>query len=171
MFQTHLVNRFKVYKGGKQLIGIAGEVNLPKITNLVESLEGAGVGGKMDISAVGLIENLELEITFDTVCGDYFSILDPTESENITINGALQGMDTGTRKAGFMDLSVIAAGQAKEFSPGVVKTGGKMGSTVTLTLDYYKLILDGKTMIEIDRLGDVYTINGKDVLKEVRNMC
>ena len=42
MFKTHLVNRFKVYRGGKQLIGIAGELNLPKITNLVESLEGAG---------------------------------------------------------------------------------------------------------------------------------
>ena len=40
MFKTHLVNRFKVYRGGKQLIGIAGELNLPKITNLVESLEG-----------------------------------------------------------------------------------------------------------------------------------
>ena len=40
-----------------------------------------------------------------------------------------------------------------------------------MTLDYYKLILDGKTMVEIDRMGDVYTINGKDVLKEVRDMC
>ena len=148
MFKTHLVNRFKVYRGGKQLIGIAGELNLPKITNLVESLEGAGVGGKMDVS-----------------------VIDPTESENITINGALQGMDSGTRKAGFVDLSVIVAGQTKEFNPGTVKAGGKMGSSVTMTLDYYKLILDGKTMVEIDRMGDVYTINGKDVLKEVRDMC
>ena len=162
MFKTHLVNRFKVYRGGKQLIGIAGELTLPKITNLVESLEGAGVGGKMDVSVIGLIE---------TVCGDSFSVMDPTESENITINGALQGIDTGTRKAGFVDLSVIVAGQAKEFNPGTVKAGGKMGSSVTMTLDYCKLILDGKTMVEIDRMGDVFTINGKDVLKEVRDMC
>ncbi|MFQ7877317.1 hypothetical protein [Enterocloster sp.] len=28
-----------------------------------------------------------------------------------------------------------------------------MGSSVTMTLDYYKLILDGKTMVEIDRMG------------------
>ena len=171
MFKTHLVNRFKVYRGGKQLIGIAGELNLPKITNLVESLEGAGVGGNMDVSVIGMIENMELELTFDTVCGDLFSVIDPTESENITINGALQGMDSGTRKAGFVDLSVIVAGQTKEFNPGTVKAGGKMGSSVTMTLDYYKLILDGKTMVEIDRMGDVYTINGKDVLKEVRDMC
>lgn len=171
MFRTHLVNRFKVYRGGKELVGIAGEVTLPKITNLVETLEGAGVSGKMDISVVGLIENMEIEVSFDSLCKDIFAIMDPTESENITINGALQGMDIGTRKTGFVDLSVIVAGETKEFNPGVVKAGGKMGSSVTMTLNYYKLILDGKTMIEIDRMGDVFTVNGKDVLREVRGMC
>ena len=171
MFRTHLVNKSKVSSGGKGLIGAAAEVTLPKITNLVETLEGAGVSGKMDVSVIGLIENMELELSFDSLCNDIFSIMDPIESENITINGAIQGMDIGTRKAGFVDLSVIVAGQAKEFNPGVVKAGGKMGSSVTMTLDYYKLILDGKTMVEIDRMGDVFTINGKDVLRAVRGMC
>ena len=46
-----------------------------------------------------------------------------------------------------------------------------MGSSVTLGLSYYKVVLDGKTMIEIDRFNGIYIINGKDVLKEVRDMC
>lgn len=29
MFKTHLVNRYNVYKGGKQLIGVAGGIDAP----------------------------------------------------------------------------------------------------------------------------------------------
>ena len=57
----------------------------------------------------------------------FVSVIDPTESENITINGALQGMDSGTRKAGFVDLSVIVAGQTKEFKSRNSKSRGKDG--------------------------------------------
>lgn len=45
MFKTHLVNRYNVYKGGKQLIGVAGELTLPEVTNLTDTMEGAGTGG------------------------------------------------------------------------------------------------------------------------------
>ena len=46
-----------------------------------------------------------------------------------------------------------------------------MGSSITLGLSYYKITLGGKTMIEIDRLNGVYIVNGKDVLREARDMC
>ena len=46
-----------------------------------------------------------------------------------------------------------------------------MSSSVTLGLSYYKIVLDGKTMMEIDRLNGVFVINGKDILEKVRNMC
>ena len=52
-----------------------------------------------------------------------------------------------------------------------MKSGAKMGSGVTLGLSYYKIVLDGKTMLEIDRFNGVYIVNGKDILKDVRNMC
>ena len=46
-----------------------------------------------------------------------------------------------------------------------------MESSITLTLNYYKITLDGETAIEIDKLNGVYIVNGEDVLKEVRDMC
>ena len=46
-----------------------------------------------------------------------------------------------------------------------------MNSSVTLGLSYYKLVLNGKTMLEIDRLNGFYIVNVKDVLKYVKNMC
>ena len=46
-----------------------------------------------------------------------------------------------------------------------------MVSSVTMTLGYYKIALDGETVLEIDKLNNVFVVNGDDVLKEVRDMC
>lgn len=171
MFKTHLINRFNAYKNGKQLIGVAGELNLPEITNLTDSMEGAGTGGNMDIPVVGLVDDMEMEISFMSLCEDIFTVMDPTEAVDITLNGALQGSDSGTGAVKYQQISVSVRGLMKKFTPGKMKAGAKMESSVTLGLSYYKVVLDNKTMIEIDRFNGVYIINGKDVLKEVRDMC
>ena len=171
MFKTHLINRFNAYKGGKQLIGVAGELTLPEVTNLIDSMEGAGTGGTMDIPVIGLIENMDMEISFSSLCEDIFSMMDPTEATDLALNGALQGSDPGTGAVKFQQVSFAVRGVTKKFSPGTMKSGAKMGSGVTLGLSYYKIVLDGKTMLEIDRFNGVYIVNGKDILKDVRNMC
>lgn len=171
MFKTHLINRFNAYKSGRQLIGVAGEVNLPEVTNLTDSMEGAGTGGNMDIPVIGLIEDMEMEISFMSLCEDIFSVMDPTESADITLNGALQGSDAGTGAVKYQQVSIAVRGVVKKFAPGTMKSGAKMGSSVTLGLNYYKLMLNGKTMMEIDRFNGVFVVNGKDVLRDVRNMC
>ncbi len=171
MIRTHLVNRFTAYKGGKELIGVAGELTLPDTTNLTDTMEGAGTGGSMDVPVVGLIEELEMEIGFMSLCNDIFSIMDPTEAVSLTVNGAIQGTEAGTGAVGYVPISISVRGLLKKFTPGVIKAGAKMSSSVTLGLSYYKIVLDGKTMLEIDRLNGVFVINGKDILKEVRDMC
>lgn len=171
MFKTHLINRFNAYKGGTQLIGVAGELSLPEVTNLTDSMEGAGTGGNMDIPVVGLIDDMEMEISFMSLCEDVFSVMDPTDAADITLRGALQGTDAGAGSVGYQQVSISVRGLVKKFTPGSMKAGAKMGSSVTLGLSYYKVVLNGKTMLEIDRFNGVYIINGKDVLMDVRNMC
>ena len=41
MFKPQVMNRYNVYKKGRQLIGVASEVTLPEVTNLTDTLEGA----------------------------------------------------------------------------------------------------------------------------------
>ena len=71
----------------------------------------------------------------------------------------------------YSQMSVAVRGLVKTFTPGSVKAGAKMESSVTLSLSYYKIVIDGTTMLEIDKLNGVYIVNGEDILKEVRNMC
>lgn len=169
--RTHLINRFNAYKSGNKLIGVAGELTMPEVTNLTDTMEGAGTGGNMDIPVVGLIEDMELEVAFMSLCEDVFSVMDPTETADLSFNGALQGTDPGTGAVKYQQLAISVRGIVKKFTPGTLKAGAKMDSRVTLGLSYFKVVIDGKVMLEIDRFNGVYTINGRDVMAEVRNMC
>lgn len=166
-----VINRFNIYQSGKKLIGISGEITLPSVTNLTDSLEGSGVGGTVDLPVIGLVDSLEMEIPFMSLTRDIFTMMDPTESQDLTLNGSIQGMDSGSGKPGFVPLSIAVRGICKEFTPGNTKAGAKMESSIKLELIYYKIILDGKTMLEIDKLNSVYVVNGHDILEKVRNMC
>lgn len=165
------INRFNVYQGGKKLIGTSGEVTLPEVTYLTDSLEGAGVGGNMDLPIIGLVDDMEAEIPFMSLIDDVFSMMDPTEPANVSLHGSIQGTNRETGGADFISLSVVFRGIVKKFTPGTVKAGGKMGSSVTLGLSYYKIVLNGKTQLEIDKLNEVFIVNGHDVIEKVRNMC
>ena len=58
-------------------------------------------------------------------------------------------------------VSVASAGTA---------TVGSMDSTITLELTYVLVEMDGKSMIEIDKINPTYKVNGNDVLSKVKQL-
>lgn len=166
-----VINRFNLYRSGTKLIGISGEVELPEVTTLTDTIEGAGTGGNLEIPVIGLTDAMEMKIPYVTLSKDAFSMMNPNEATDLTLNGAIQCMDSGSGKIAYSQMSISVRGIVKSFAPGTVKAGGKMDSNVTLSLSYYKIVIDETTMLEIDKLNSVYIVNGTDVLKNVRNMC
>ena len=166
-----VVNRYNLYRKGTKLVGLTGEVELPAVTMVTDTLEGAGTGGNMDIPVIGLTENIDIQIPFMSLTKDLFSLANPGEAEDLTLRGAIQGTDPATGKIPYTSIAISMRGTVKEITPGTVKSGGKMESSVTMTLSYYKIALDGETVLEIDKLNNVFVVNGDDVLKEVRDMC
>lgn len=166
-----VVNRYNLYRGGGKLVGLTGEVELPAITMLTDTLEGAGTGGNMDVPVIGLTENMDIQIPFMCLSKDMFGLANPNEAADLTLRGAIQGTDPATGKVTYVSVAISVRGTVKEITPGTVKAGGRMESSVTLALSYYKIALDEETVLEIDKLNSVFVVNGKDVLKEVRDMC
>ncbi len=166
-----VVNRYNLYRKGTKLVGLTGEVELPAVTMVTDTLEGAGTGGNMDIPVIGLTENMDIQIPFMSLTKDLFSLANPGEAEDLTLRGAIQGTDPATGKISYTSIAISMRGTVKEITPGTVKSGGRMESSVTMTLSYYKIALDGETVLEIDKLNNVFVVNGDDVLKEVRDMC
>lgn len=50
-------------------------------------------------------------------------------------------------------------------------TGKLYPPKITLTTLYILIEVDGKTVVELDKLNEVYKVNGVDVLAKIKEMC
>ena len=98
MFKPQVINRFNLYRNGSVLIGISGEVELPEVTNLTDTLEGSGTGGNLEVPVIGLTDTMDMKIPYTTLSKSAFAMMDPNETVDLMLNGAIQGMDSGSGK-------------------------------------------------------------------------
>lgn len=164
------INRYNVYKEGNRLLGMGDEMALPDFEASSETVSGAGILGEIDDPTVGHFSNQEIEIPFRVIDQEAVDMLDMTKSVTLTIRGAQQTTNS-EGDIEFRPMRVVVRGRSKKFSPGKVKAGSTMETKVTLTVLYILIELEGKPILELDKLNEVYKINGIDVLAKVREMC
>ena len=61
---------FNVYSNANKLIGISGEVKLPELAAMSETLSGPGIMGEIDSPTPGFFSGMEQEIPFRTLYED-----------------------------------------------------------------------------------------------------
>jgi P2 family phage contractile tail tube protein len=62
----------------------------------------------------------------------------------------------------------VLRGRHKEIDLGDMKQGENTESKISTQCTYYKLVIDGKTLIEIDTVNMVENVNGVDMLEQHR---
>ena len=67
-----------------------------------------------------------------------------------------------------MPVEIVARGRHKTIAMGEAQKGDKSDWEITTTLTYYKLVIDGETVIERDVPGYVFTVFGEDRLAQRR---
>ena len=85
------------------------------------------------------------------------------------VNGEVYDKSTGGGYA-FKSLRIVEMGRVKKFKPGKIEKAESMEATITLELTYLLVEVDGVVVMEIDKLNQVYNVNGVDMLADVRNM-
>lgn len=163
-----IINAFNVYKDGTKLIGVSAEVTIPDFEAVTETISGAGILGEYDAVNVGQFSAQEIEIPFRVLYGDIYEIF-AGNPVNLTLRGSLQVADgNGTRSK--VGMRVIVQGTAKKLTSGKVSAGKPMESSITLGLTYIKVEIDGSTAIELDKLNNIFVVNGVDQLADVNSL-
>ncbi|MDE6616396.1 MAG: phage major tail tube protein, partial [Lachnospiraceae bacterium] len=85
---------FTVYEDSVERIGIS-EVTLPEISNIVQEIEGAGIGGKYEGVILGSFESMSLTLNFRTVTKNAISLCEP-RVHNIDLRASQQRRDTSS---------------------------------------------------------------------------
>lgn len=107
---------FNVYSNANKLIGISGEVKLPELAAMSETLSGPGIMGEIDSPTPGFFSGMEQEIPFRTLYEDMFSLMSPLDAVDITLRGAIQTIDTNNHRDD-VGVRVVERGQFKKFTP------------------------------------------------------
>ena len=166
-----IIHDFNMYLRGNRLVGMTGEVALPDLEALTETMSGPGILGEFESGAAGRFGSMEQEVPFRLFTADALSLIDPTTPVELTLRGAQQFTVADTGAIDYMGMRVVFRGRCKKITPGTVKQGGPMDCTVTLELTYYMVEIDGNKVIELDKINSVYVVNGVDLLEKVRRLC
>lgn len=158
------LKNFTLFNDGRAYLGEVPEVTLPKLTRKTEDYRGGGMNGpvKEDLG----MEGLELQWRAAGYLRDLFAQWGATAVDAVLLRfaGALQDSSTGNVSA----LEVVVRGRHTEIDSGTAKAGDLTEIKVTSALSYYKLSIDGVTVIEIDLVNMIEIVNGEDLLADIR---
>ena len=164
------INMFNVYRSGNRLMGVSNEITLPDFEAMSDTISGAGILGEIDDPAVGHYGSMTQEVPFRVVDEDAVGMMDPTEPVNLTLRAAQQ-VSTVDGAVVFKPMRIVMRGKNKALSLGSVQQSNAMGTSITMELTYILIELDGKPMVELDKLNSVFKLRGIDILEKARGMC
>lgn len=165
------INRFNMYLKGNRLIGVSGEISLPDLPSMTNTYSGAGVAGEIERASIGMFGSIKQELPFRMLSKDMLELYNPMEPLELTLRASEQSTVKGSGVIDFQGMRIVFRGSPTDMKLGTLKQGGQMDSSVSLELVYILIEVDGETMFELDKLNDVFIVNGVDLLEKVRKQC
>lgn len=167
-----VLNNFNIYNdSGNKLIGVSGEVELPELEAITDTLEGCGVLGEIEDSVTGQFSSATIKIPFAVLYESLFSIMNTTKPPQLTLRASMQCMDPTTGVTDYYPVKIVVRGKAKTNTLGKASKGKKMEAEVEMEILYIKIEVNNKTVLELDKLNFIYVLNGVDMLAKIRSQC
>lgn len=165
-----VLNHYNVYDDkAKKLIGISGEIELPELEALTDTLEGAGILGEIEDPVTGQFASAKIKIPFSVLYEDLFGIINTTKPPQLTLRASMQCMDPTTGATGYYPVKIVVRGKATNTALGKVAKGKKGEPEVELEILYIKIQINNKTTLELDKLNFKFSLNGVDMLAKIRS--
>lgn len=65
-----VLNHFNIYNGANALVGVSGEVELPELEAITDTVEGTGVLGEIEDPVTGQFSSATIKIPFAVLYSD-----------------------------------------------------------------------------------------------------
>lgn len=155
-----------VYLGNSRMIG-AGEVTLPSISAITTEVEGAGIGGKLEVPVLGHFDSFQVSIAFRTVELDAAELMRPI-AHDLVFRGSQQMYDGAGGNITTEAISVFVKTMPKSIDIGKLKAGESMDSKVEFEVSRIRMVKAGLELYEIDKLNGIYRVLGTDYSASIR---
>lgn len=164
MAMPRKLKNLNLFGDGESYIGQVLEVKLPTLTRSMEDYRGGGMNGPVKIDNGQ--EAIELESKFGGLMRSILLQYGVTRHDGVQLRfaGAYQRDDTGAVDS----VEIVVRGRHMEIDPGTAKAGDDTEFTVKTACTYYKLSINGVTILEIDLVNMIEIVGGVDRLAEQR---
>jgi len=162
------VINYNVYSEGEQLIGVSGEVTLPKLEAMSETVSGAGIAGEFECPTPGHFGSMTIEIPFRTIIDQSFSLMVPA-AQTLILRASQHSLDVSGGTFNKRQLKITLKVIPKGVELGTMGVSKPTDTKNTLEVIYIKIVENGDTLLELDKLNFIYIVNGTDVFADIRD--
>lgn len=172
LIYPEVIDYFNVYNRADKLMGISGEINLAELSAITTEIKGAGILGSYNTAVIGMFNSMQQEIPFRMINTEFFDLMDTSQQAEIVLRSSVQNVNKSSGGAlSTQGMRLVFRGRPTAFKLGKIQIGDMMNASVTLELTYYLIEMNGEKKMELDKLNEIYIVNGKDVLAEIRKQC
>lgn len=156
-----LVNA-NVYVNGNSFLGRAEEVTLPAIKAKTVEHKALGMVGVLELPAG--IEKLEAKIKWSSLYPEVLgNAANPYNPVQLQIRGSLETYNAMGRIAE-VPVQCFMTATFKTF-PGIgIKHQDPAEVETELAVSYYKMVIDGRDIVEVDVFSNIWKVEGEDIL-------
>ncbi|MCC7596737.1 phage major tail tube protein [Janthinobacterium sp. FW305-129] len=164
MGMPHKLKQFNVFQNGVLFMGMVPEVTLPKLSRKMEEYRAGGMSGPVSVDFGN--EALSLEWSGGGLIAEALKQYGAHTHGAVQLRfaGAYQNDDDGSVAA----VEVVVRGRYKEIDMGGAKMGDDTTHKYTMACSYYKLMIDGATVIELDFMSGTENFGGGDTNAAIR---
>ena len=157
---------YEVYHEGRRYIGLV-TIDLPEFSNILTDINGAGIAGDFSMPSPGMLEDMEITLHWHTIQSDVTFLLGH-QAHELTLMGSNNVYDSGTGKFRAQPVKIMLRGVPHKATLGKFERASESESENALGIDYFKMSIDGSTVIEYDKFNFVFTVNGVDYMAGTR---
>lgn len=149
-----------VYKDGTLPLGIAS-VDLPSLEVMTETIKGAGILGEVESPTPGHYGAMTSTLNFRTITREAIRLLDPV-NHTLDFRGSQQVYDVSKGQQVYQGVRVTVKGFCKVFGLGKLEAQTTTDTTVEVTVNYIKIVIDDEVVFELDKFNAKHVTNGTD---------
>jgi hypothetical protein len=166
MAMPRKLKNMNLFNDANSYLGVAKSVTLPALGRKMEAYRGGGMNGPVKADLGFSDDGIQVEWTLGGLDLTVLRQFGATKADGVPLRwvGAYQQDDTGDVVA----VEIVARGRHETIEMGDAAPGEDTEHSITTTCSYYKLIVDGEEVIEIDLLNFIEKVGGVDMLEAQR---
>lgn len=160
------ITNANVYIDGTAFLGKAEEIKLPDVVTSMTEHKALGLVGKVELPSG--IDKMESTIKWNSLYEDVLlKAANPFTAVQLQCR-ASQETYVGTGRTKEVPVTVFMTGTFKKFPLGNFKQHDNVEAETALSVTYIRLNVDGKDIVEVDVLSNIYKVGGVDLLAQYR---